>query len=96
MSKLLPKKIINRTKKGFPLPLNKWINEDLREVMESKLHDSKIINEKFAPDQVNKILRNTDSWEPVKRFRSTNQAWLLFTFALWHDIFISENNCERL
>jgi len=89
MSKSLPKRIVNRAKKGFPLPLNKWINEDLGEIMVSELHNSTIINEKFAPEAVNKILRNTDSWQPVKKFRSAHQAWLLFLFALWYEMFIS-------
>jgi len=96
MSKSLPKKIVNRAKKGFPLPLNKWVTEELNEIMISKLHNSTIIGELCAPEVIQKILRSTDSWEPVRRFRSTNQAWLLFMFALWYDIFINRNQCANL
>jgi len=96
MSKSLPKKIVNRAKKGFPLPLNKWVTEELNEIMISKLHNSTIIGEICAPEAIQKILRSTGSWEPVKRFRSTNQVWLLFMFALWYDIFINRNQRVNL
>jgi asparagine synthase (glutamine-hydrolysing) len=96
MSKSLPEKIVSRAKKGFPLPLNRWVTEDLSEIMINKLYDSTIISETCVPEAIRKILRNANSWEPVKRFRSTNQMWLLFMFALWHDIFISENQSVNL
>ncbi len=96
MSQYLPKKIVNRAKKGFPLPLNKWVTGELSEIMINKLHDSTIIGDICAPEVIRKVLRSTDSLEPVKRYRSTNQVWLLFMFALWYEIFIEKTQCANL
>ncbi|HOI57122.1 MULTISPECIES: hypothetical protein [unclassified Methanoculleus] len=82
VSRSLPKRIINRTKKCILISLNKRVAEDLCEPMVIKLHDPAVIGERCAPEITLKILRGTGSCEPVESFRPMNQVRLLFMFAL--------------
>ncbi len=81
-SKLLPKNIIHRRKKGFGMPVGNWINGQL----------APLFNEVLSPSN----LERGGLFDPVfvagllQRHRSGAQdnrkfLWTLFAFQLWHE-----------
>lgn len=88
MKNLLPPAITNRPKKGFPLPLNSWLSGELRDAMIEKLSEASIVDQLFDKHQINKIVNGYQkSYNPISKFRYTQQAWELYVFVLWYDIF---------
>ncbi len=58
---LVPKEILNRKKQGFGLPIRKWLNTELREVLQDTLsHDSLKRRGLFDPKGVHDLM-NRDS-----------------------------------
>lgn len=80
MEKKLPPAIVNRKKKGFGIPLAKWLREDLRELCENVLSQKNIENA---------ALFNYDFVEKLKEqhFNKTKdnrrKLWSLIVFQLW-------------
>ena len=92
MKDLLPPSITSRPKKGFPLPLNPWLCGELYDMVIGKITGSAIVDQLFDKYQINKILNGyQNSYNPVSKFRYTQQAWELFIFALWYDIFFRKS-----
>jgi asparagine synthase (glutamine-hydrolysing) len=77
----LPEAPVNETKKGFTIPLAKWIREELRSSFEERLLDSGFIHAFGIPDiKLEKMLRQHNSGQ-------ANHKWPLFTLyslAAWH------------
>jgi asparagine synthase (glutamine-hydrolysing) len=90
MADILPKNIINRKKRGFPMPLNEWMTGDLNELLIQKVSDSEIINGLFNKNYISAIIKGRKSVNPIKSMRMTNQAWLLLNFSIWYEIFIEK------
>jgi asparagine synthase (glutamine-hydrolysing) len=92
MKNLLPSAITSRPKKGFPMPLNSWLCEELRDTVIGKINESAIVNQLFDRHQVNKILNGyQNSYNPISKYRYTQQAWELLVFTLWYDIFFQKS-----
>ena len=91
MSNTLPKNICNRPKRGFPMPLNKWVSNDLNDYITSTIHDSIFVNKNFDIRYINNLLNSCkSSYDPIKKFRCTRQAWLLSVFSIWHEMYIEK------
>ncbi len=85
MSGLIPDEIINRPKMGFGVPLRKWLNHELREMLRDTLTD-KTARERglLDPAAVQSLLNEH------QRGRRDNSLhlWGLLTLELWHRSFI--------
>ena len=83
--RLLPDTIIDRPKMGFGVPIERWLREDLREMV----HDVILGREfrergYFNPTFVERIVR-----EHEQRIRNWHYPlWNLLMFELWHRMFI--------
>lgn len=55
---LLPDVIHNQPKRGFEIPLKKWMNDDLKEFLNGYLKDPKYVTDYVSRDFVNKLLAN--------------------------------------
>lgn len=80
----LPEEILNRPKKGFGIPLAKWIVKDLRSMILDSLSQSCIKKGGFfKPSVVNKLL--------VEHFKKKadhrKKIWTLFMFEQWRSRF---------
>lgn len=83
LSKLLPKKLISKNKRGFGIPLNNWLREELRDWSED-LISRKNINEydffnyeavhKLWKEHINGTRENQNILWPLLMF----QSWLLY------------------
>ena len=79
---LLPKKIINRPKKGFGAPIAQWINKDLKKLIANKLAPKRIKKQDiFNTQTVQQLVE--EHWNRKKDNRM--KIWSLFMFQLWYD-----------
>jgi asparagine synthase (glutamine-hydrolysing) len=80
MVKKLPSAVVNRKKKGFGIPLAKWLREDLRELCENVLSQKNIENAAlFNYDFVEKLKEQHLS----KKKDNRRKLWSLIVFQLW-------------
>jgi len=78
---LLPKELLNVSKRGFVLPLDIWIKKDLKNKIQDILSPSYIKNQGiFSTNICEKILKPHFSG----KINYTQQIWTLFMFQLWH------------
>jgi asparagine synthase (glutamine-hydrolysing) len=82
---LVPDQIINRPKQGFGVPINKWLNHDLRDLLNDTLTDSRTRQRGyFNQVTVDALL---DEHRRGRRDHAL-QLWGLLTLELWHRTFI--------
>ena len=85
VSGLVPDEIINRQKQGFGVPIRRWFNNELRELLYDTLTDSRTRQRGyFNQKAVEEIL---DEHRRGRRDNSTH-LWGLLTLELWHRAFI--------
>lgn len=81
MKKRLPKGIANRPKKGFGIPVARWIKAELKELVLDMFSPTKIKKEGyFCPQYIESLL--TDHFKGRKDNRKL--IWTLLVFELWH------------
>jgi len=82
---LIPDEIINRQKQGFGVPIRRWFNNELRELLYDTLTDCRTRQRGyFNQKAVEEIL---DEHRRGRRDNSTH-LWGLLTLELWHRAFI--------
>jgi asparagine synthase (glutamine-hydrolysing) len=81
---LVPGPILRRRKRGFGLPLKRWLREDLRELTRDVLLD-RTARERglFNPARVAELVSSLDG-ESVR----TRQIWTLLMLELWFRAFV--------
>jgi len=80
----IPREIIERPKRGFPVPLQRLLREDLRS-MARDLLGSRLVRESglFDPQQVQALLQLSEG----AGIREYLQLWRLLVFCIWLDLF---------
>jgi asparagine synthase (glutamine-hydrolysing) len=82
---LVPDEILDRPKQGFGLPIQRWINQELRSYIRDVLLDSRTRGRGyFDQDYVQVLL---DEHERERRDH-TSSLWALFMLELWHRTFL--------
>jgi asparagine synthase (glutamine-hydrolysing) len=81
---IVPKPILRRRKRGFGLPLRRWMKQDLAPMVKDVLLD-KTARERglFEPREVERILLNLDSDR-----NAPDRAWTLLMLELWFREFV--------
>ncbi len=75
----IPKKLIDRPKQGFALPIDAWLRGPLREWAESLLEETRLKNEGFFHPRPIRI-----AWEEhLKGNNMHNQLWGILMFQAW-------------
>lgn len=76
----LPSSIIDRKKKGFGMPLSRWLHDDLEEIAYEYLQN-KNLHAYFNKEKISKI------WEDHKLKKQNNSKliWMLVMFSGWLD-----------
>jgi len=78
----LPASIVNRPKKGFGIPVAKWINGPLREMTCDLLSPARLAKQGiFNPKTVQGLLERHFAQKEDNR----KQLWTLLAFQQWHD-----------
>lgn len=84
--KRLPKKIVNRPKKGFGIPVAKWIKGDLKQFVLDKFNYSKIEKQQiFNYTYIEQLLNEHFSGKKDNR----KPIWTLLIFQMWYEKYIS-------
>lgn len=85
---LVPKEILNRPKQGFGMPIQRWINHQLKERILDTLGDQRARQRNYIdPNYLNLLL---DEHQNGRRDHST-QVWGLFVLELWHRTFVDQS-----
>ena len=87
MRDLVPAEILDRPKQGFGIPIDRWINEQLRERVRGTLTEPRTMQRGFTePRYVSLLL---DEHERGRRDHAT-ELWALFMLELWHRKFVDD------
>lgn len=82
MADKLPKEIVRRPKKGFGVPIGKWLKSELRDLMEYYLSETKVRNGGlFNYEYVKEIKINHLSGQKDNR----KLLWNLLAFQMWQE-----------
>ena len=80
MNDSLPEEVINRPKKGFGVPIAKWIKGPLKELFEDLLVPDRIRREGFLnPDYVTQLLKD----HLLNKKDNRKQLWTLLVWQFW-------------
>jgi asparagine synthase (glutamine-hydrolysing) len=82
---LIPDEIIDRQKQGFGVPIKRWFNNELRELLYDTLTDTRTQQRGYFNQKV--IEEIVDEHRRCRRDNSTH-LWGLLTLELWHRAFI--------
>jgi asparagine synthase (glutamine-hydrolysing) len=88
MKNVLPKRIITRSKKGFPVPTESWLRGDLKDFVHDTLLASDAACRTYMDSGViEKIVREHEQGTENRR----QEIWTLLIFELWHRLFIDRH-----
>jgi asparagine synthase (glutamine-hydrolysing) len=88
MRGVLPDAIIDRPKKGFPIPLGSWLRTSLRQfTRDHLLAPDSACSRYFDRDETTRLVREQ---EQGKLDRS-QEIWTLLVFEFWHRHFIEDH-----
>jgi asparagine synthase (glutamine-hydrolysing) len=80
MKNWLPEKVINRPKKGFGVPIAKWVKGELKELFEDLLSFNRIKREGFLdPNYITRLLQD----HLLNKKDNRKQLWTLLVWELW-------------
>jgi asparagine synthase (glutamine-hydrolysing) len=81
---LVPRSILYRTKRGFALPLERWMKRDLRQMTHDLLLDKRARERGlFDPKYVADLVKTLDQMNP-----QTDRLWTLLVLELWFREFV--------
>jgi asparagine synthase (glutamine-hydrolysing) len=89
---LVPASILHRAKQGFGVPIQQWINEQLRTQMHDTLTDARTCARGYVePRYIAQLLAEHE------RGRRDHAAplWALYMLELWHRVFIDETGTRE-
>jgi asparagine synthase (glutamine-hydrolysing) len=81
----IPENLMDRPKKGFSIPLEKWLRNDLKEFVYDLLYNSNIHN-LLDIKQINQIIDNF--YNGKKGY--TRKIWILLSLKLWADVHMKD------
>lgn len=85
---LVPAEVVNRPKQGFGMPIQKWINQQLRERIRDTLNDPRTLERGYvAREYVGLLL---DEHERGRRDHAMG-LWALLMLELWHRQYVDRS-----
>ena len=91
MADVLPTEVLNQPKAGFGAPVDYWLNNDLREMVDDLLSERQLKNRGFFnPAAVRALI---DGHRKNQQDYSM-QIWQLLTFELWMQTFIDAGKTD--
>jgi asparagine synthase (glutamine-hydrolysing) len=82
---LVPTEILDRPKQGFGIPIDQWINQQLRERVRGTLTEARTMQRGYVEPRYVKLL--LDEHERGRRDHAT-ELWTLFMLELWQRKFV--------
>jgi asparagine synthase (glutamine-hydrolysing) len=91
VEKWLPHRIVYRQKRGFSVPIARWMRKELRPTLDRTLAEDKLKRQGlFEATFVRRLLQ--DHWAGHADNRKT--LWTLFCFQLWYDRWIENRELD--
>ena len=86
---IVPEHVVQRKKLGFPTPIRVWLKDSLGDIVKETISNSNVddfIDKKY-------VIKLLDTH--LKGYRdNSRKIWTIFTFCLWHQLFIEHKNVE--
>jgi asparagine synthase (glutamine-hydrolysing) len=86
LNDVLPPQVLNRRKRGFDVPIGRWLKDELKEVCRDALSDNGLITDIFKKKKLEKMfedhLRGHKDWG---RF-----FWMIVMLHLWFELFFKD------
>ena len=82
LSKSIPKKLIDRPKSGFGIPLDAWLRGYLKEWAEDMLNKDSLKNDEFLNS---KKIQTLWKQHQSKRYNHQSQLWAILMFQSWSE-----------
>ena len=82
MAGRLPKETLSRKKKGFGVPTDRWLFDDVNPVVSDRLAKSRFIRDNFNADRIRYLLKDTTD------FRHSSQLFGLLVLDMWQERYI--------
>jgi asparagine synthase (glutamine-hydrolysing) len=80
-NRYLPINIVNRTKKGFGIPISKWIKRDLKNDFMDTFNSNENWNYIFKKDYINNLFNSHIN----NQIDNRKLLWSLFVFMKWQE-----------
>ncbi len=78
----VPRALLDRPKMGFGIPVNRWLRNELRPLLEEYLGEERVRREGFLrPEGVGRVVREHLSGRRDHQYR----LWALLVFAMWSE-----------
>jgi asparagine synthase (glutamine-hydrolysing) len=77
----LPRKLVDKPKSGFQIPLKKWLKGDLKYLVDKYLDENKLDSEIFNIQEVVNLRARLSSGDDV----NVNQIWHIIMFEMWKE-----------
>ena len=82
LHKYVPKEIMDRPKMGFAIPIAKWMNEELKERIDSFINEKNIVEQGvFNWEYISKL--KTDFYNGKKEYET--KLWYVLMFQMWYE-----------
>lgn len=83
---LVPRSVLNRSKKGFGIPIAEWLKGRLNPMLHDLLAPEHLSDQGlFEPDHVQQLIKEHEMGAASHH----KQLWTLLVFQLWHDNFLA-------
>ena len=82
---LVPAEILNRPKQGFGIPIDRWINEQLRDRVRGTLTEPRTMQRGYVEPRY--VILMLDENQRGRRDHA-GELWALFMLELWHRKFV--------
>jgi asparagine synthase (glutamine-hydrolysing) len=89
---LVPAEILDRPKQGFGIPIDQWINQQLRERVRGTLTEARTMQRGYVEPRYVQLL--LDEHERGRRDHAT-ELWTLFMLELWQRKFVDQSRDNR-
>ncbi|MEO6231592.1 MAG: asparagine synthase (glutamine-hydrolyzing) [Ferruginibacter sp.] len=80
--KYLPEELVNQPKRGFEIPLKKWVNHELRDIVFDYVGASSALSPQFIDKNFIQGLLNDKIKIPAEK--RAKILWMLLTMEIWH------------
>lgn len=87
----VPKQMMDRPKKGFSVPLQKWLKNDLIKKLKYYSESKKLIRQGiFNHLLINKMITELENTNDHQKYRYTKYLWGYYVFQMWYEKYIEE------
>jgi asparagine synthase (glutamine-hydrolysing) len=82
----VPKELIDRPKMGFGIPVNRWLRNELRPLLDEYLNGDRVRREGFLrPEGVERVVKEHLTGRRDHQYR----LWALLVFAMWRERYLA-------